>query len=119
MTRRTAYSPAIDHMIDSFDGGDPWGSAMAMAFALADVCEAVGLSVARDVLEYAPSPYVATPDLDALADADEDEDRDVSFEAACLASAYRSGAVTDADLERGARVLSRYLDLCKRAGRDY
>lgn len=117
MTRRTAYSPAIDHMIDGFDGGDPWGSAMGMAFALADVCEAVGLTAARDILEYRPSRYVSTPDLDALADAGEDDD--VLFEAQCLALAYRDGAVTDADLERGARVLSRYLDMCKRAGRDY
>ena len=115
--RRTPYSPAIDAMIDTFDGGDPWGSAMGMAFALADVCEAVGLTVARDTLDYRPSPYVATPDLDTLAGAGEEDD--VTYEAQCLASAYVAGTVTDDDLVRGARVLGRYLSLCERAGRSY
>ncbi len=118
MTRRTAYSPAIDVMIDGFDGADPWGSAMGMAFALADVCEALQLTTARDVLNYRPSPYVDTPDIDELA-GEHHDDCDVTFEAHVLAAAYLAGDVTETDLIRACHVLDRYLDRCKRAGLDY
>lgn len=113
--RRTPYTPAIDVMIDGWDGGDAWGSALSLAFALADVAYAAGVDEVGSILDYTPG-MGETLSLDEIADGTDDDTR---YEAVCLAEAYISGDVTDDDLVRAAKVLSRYLDLCKRAGLDY
>jgi hypothetical protein len=112
---RTHYSPAIDVMIDGWDGGDPWGSAMSLAFAVCDVALAAGVPEPGWLLKY--SPGMSSPNLDEMAD--ETNDSDTTLEAHLLASAYLDGSVSDADLIRAARVLRFYLLMCKRAGFDY
>lgn len=127
--QRRHYSPAIDAMIDGWDGGDVWGSAMSMAWAVAEVARAaaierdaddVELDVVDTVLEVAWGPTVPLS-LDELASVEEDPDNrgDVSFETGVLAAAYQDGRVTDEDLVFAARVLARYLDICRAAGLDY
>lgn len=120
IAHRRRYSPAVAAMIDGWDGGDVWGSAMSLAWAVAEVARAAsvqGVDGTLDVSWGAALPMT----IDEMADAGEDPDDrgDISFESATLASAYRDGGVTDADLEFAARVLSRYLDICRAAGRDY
>ena len=112
---KRSQNPALNVMIDNFDSGDPWGSTMGMAFALADVATAIGNSTVQATLMYSPGA-AAPQSLDELADDDGD---DAPFEAILLAAAYRAGEVDDDDLERCAHILSRYLDVLQRAGRDY
>lgn len=113
MTRR-GYSPAIDAMIDSFDGGDPFGSAMSMAWAVAECGRAMGEPEPGQRLNYRPSPLSYTRTIDDLAD-----DTGGDYETTVLAQAIRDGRVTVPDLVVAARVLNRYLNLCRKAGRDY
>lgn len=109
------HNPAIDAMIDSFDGGDPWGSAMAMAFAVAEVSRAKGLTEPGAILEYRPSPIAGSVTLSQLAGGTTDS----GYEAEMLADAVIQGDVSDEDLTIAARVLHKYLHLCKTAGLDY
>lgn len=121
IVRPRRYSPAIAAAIEGWDGGDPWGSAMDMAWAVAEVARAgvVGTEVAAtlEVSWGAMSPM----SIDEMADVEEDPDNrgDVSFTTAMLAAAYRDGRVTDDDLTFAARVLDRYLDILRAAGHDY
>lgn len=105
------HNPALDVMIDNFDGGDPWGSAMAMGFAVGDVAVALGNSAVPAILDYSPGLAASSSLVDLIGGED--------FDTSALASAVQSGEVSEVDLERCARILSRYLDLLKRAGRDY
>lgn len=107
-------------MIDAWDGGDPWGSAMSMAWAVAEV------GAAYD--EYAPAATLDVvwgmgghPSREELEEAtgELDYDGDVQFETRALAEGVQTGQVTMDDLRFAARVLDRYLDLCKAAGLDY
>jgi hypothetical protein len=119
MTRRY-HTPAIAYLIDGWDGGDPWGSAMSAGWAVAEVARAAAVPGVDSALEisWGCGPVI---DLGEAADSldDRDDNGDVSFETAILSAAYLSGDVTDDDLLFAARVLSRYLDLCKSAGLDY
>lgn len=132
VVRRRHYSPAIDAMIDGWDGGDVWGSAMSMAWAVAEVARAAEIesnAAPVDHVELDRVPQIlevswgaAQPmTIDEMADVEGNpEDRgDVSFETSMLAAAYRDGRVTDADLLFAARVLDRYLDIARAAGQDY
>lgn len=110
------HNPAIDTMIDSFDGADPWGSAMAMAFAVAEVGRAIDHPEPGQILNYRPSAVAGTVTLDDLADNDE---ANVDYETESLALAVRAREVTEEDLTMAARILNKYLNLCKLAGKDY
>lgn len=119
---RRHYSPAIAHMIDGWDGDDPFGSAMSMAWAVAEVARAADAEASATIDGALSISWGAAPvlDLTEAADLDSREDPgDVSFETHALAAAYLDGAVTVADLTFAARVLSRYIDLCTAAGLDY
>lgn len=119
---RRYHSPVIARMIDSWDGGDPFGSAMSAAWAVAEVARAAGVPEVDTTLSVS---WGAVPmiDLGEAADtltADEpDPGSDISYETAALADAYLSGEITDQDLTFAARVLHRYIDLCERAGISY
>lgn len=109
-------SPAIAAMMDDWDGGDPFGSAMHAAWAVAEVSRAVGDPPSSEVtqtLSYRPSPIADNPSLTELADDAED------FETRTLAEAVVAGRVEASDLVFAARVLHRYIDICERAGMSY
>ena len=116
MPRTRKYSPAIDSMIDSFDGADPFGSAMSMAWAVAEVGRVIGHPEPGQTLNYRPSALAGNVTLDEYAD---NPEGDFDYETQTLAGAVRTGQVTEADLTFAARVLSRYIDLCRKAARDY
>lgn len=112
---RRPYPAAIACLMDDWDGGDVYGSARAIGFALADVAGATDVaSEVWSALKYSPG-MCESWDLDDLLD----EDSGASGSAHDLAHAYSAGDVTDDDLIHAARVISRYLDLCKLAGLDY
>lgn len=111
------YSPAIAAMMDSWDGGDPWGSANEMAFAVSEVARAMGESVPQALLSYRPSPIAPSYTLDELANVGPDDD--VSFLTTELADAVRDGRVEASDLIFAARVLNRYLNMLDNAGQSY
>jgi hypothetical protein len=50
MTRRY-HTPAIAHLIDGWDGGDPWGSAMSAGWAVAEVARAAAVPGVDSALE--------------------------------------------------------------------
>lgn len=118
MTRN--HSPAIAWMIDGWDGGDPWGSAMEMAWAVAEVSWALG--------EYGPVAVLGVtwgahvPNVADIREAmreGSDYTGDVSYDMQALLGGWDAGEVTLDHMTFAARVLTRYLDLCKRAGLDY
>jgi hypothetical protein len=110
------YSPAIAVMMDSWDGDDPWGSAVTMGFAVYEVSRALDIPEIAHILQASPG---MTPvySIDELADSN--GEGDIQFETMELASAVRDGRVTDADLIFAAKVLNRYIDICRNAGKDY
>jgi hypothetical protein len=109
-----------DHA-DAWDWAhDPYGTAVGLAF---DICEVLNAAdVEGDITpepfarwQYSPSPYVAVPSLDTLAD---EEDGD-SYGVRALAESLRDGEITTDQLIKAGDVLDRYIDLCILAGRDY
>lgn len=117
---RRGHSPAIDSMIDGWDGGDQWGSAMSMAWAVAEVAAAYGEREPERVLEVTWGAGAPPSRLELeTATADPNYDGDLSFETRALAEGVGRGDVTMDDLRFAGRALNRYLDLCKAAGLDY
>jgi hypothetical protein len=102
---RPNANPVLALMRDDDIKHDPWGTAMAWAFAVCDYLHHVALS--DDVpasLDYRPAATV----------------RGEGFEE----EGYPEQALVEAALDTytltvAARCLSRYLDWCKAAGRDY
>lgn len=105
---RPNANPILSMMREDDLKGDPWGTAMAWAFAVCEYLHHVALSdVAIPAsLDYFPSPVVRQGEGFA-----EEEG---------YAERYISEAALDTyTLSVAARCLSRYLDWCKAAGRDY
>lgn len=103
---RPNANPVLDAMRDDDIGHDPWGTAMSWAGAVCDYLHHVALS--DDIpasLDYGPAPY--TPRGDGF--------DDESYPARYVAEA----GLDTYTLTVAARCLSRYLDWCKAAGRDY
>jgi hypothetical protein len=117
---RKYHSRAISFLMDDWDDYDPWGSAMSAAWTVAEVARAVDVLEIESILEITWNcvPVIDLSEAAASLD-DRDNNGDVSFGTAILAAAYLSGDVTDDDLLFVARVLSRYLNLCRAAGLDY
>lgn len=114
---------------DNWDSADPWGSGMAAAWAVCESLTAIGSDVPAS-LGY--SPGMGGPEVPGVAFADGGvmSNEDVSYETVevweYLDLANKAHA--DYTLKDRARVqevydaatlLSRYLDWCKLAGRDY
>lgn len=103
---RPNANPILGRMRDEFGGGDPWGTAIGWAFAVADVLHfAAGEPVPAE-MQYRPSPVQHEVDRDLYPDAE-------------VLDMYESGELTADDLTTAAKCLSRYLDWCKAAGLDY
>lgn len=115
-TYKRLHSPAIRALLDSWDGGDPFGSAMSAAWAVAECGRAMGNAEPGQTLNYRPSPLSYEMTIEQLADG---QAEDAGFETAELASAIQQGLVTEDDLVFAAKVLSRYIDICERAGKSY
>ena len=98
------------------DMDDPWGTAMAWAFACAETLTVVGADVPAE-LQYYPSPYVRVESPETYVP-ESYEDSEVweylSYERGNNPSLSRVK-----DVQFAARCLSRYIDWCKAAGRDY
>lgn len=127
-TKPYRLNPAV--VIDSaaWDGGDPWGSAMACAWAVCEVARAAHVTIPPD-LGYRPGMGAGDPTVDELAASLDCEDvetcenieahGDHDYLTGALAALCLAGDVTDRQLVLAMRTLSRYLDACKAAGLDY
>jgi hypothetical protein len=111
------YSPAIATMMDGWDGGDPFGSAMEMAWAVAEVGRAMDEPEPGQTLNYRPSPLSYSRTVEEIASGEREDD--ISFTMECLAQAVQDGRVSVDDLVFAAKVLHRYIDICRQAGKDY
>lgn len=118
MPRTRQHSPVIDLMIDSWDPGDPFGSAMEAAWAVAVVSYAQGTTEAVGVLDYRPSP-LGSPTWDDLTSGATEDNSDITIQMTDLADAYAAEDVSDEDLIFAAKVLSRYIGILKAAGKSY
>lgn len=94
-----------------WDGGDPWGSAMAEGFALCDF-----VTFYLDAREEIPNELGYSPAAFGTANACE-ADEDPVYEE--LVRAFEYGDFTAADAFDYLPILNRFLDACKTAGRDY
>ena len=92
---------------ESWDRGDVWGSALGMHFAIADTLQLTDNGVPT-AWQYRPAALLT-----------EDTHYEESSDSGQLLDAYQMGDVSSDDLVYWGNVLSRYADLCKRAGRDY
>lgn len=114
---------------DNWDFHDPWGSGMAAAWGVCENMAAIGQDV-PDSLGYSPGmggpEYIGAP----FSDGGYMTEEDVSYETARVQEYLDLINVdwwkwTDEDKARFSEVrqaailLSRYLDWCKLAGRDY
>jgi hypothetical protein len=102
-TGRPNANPVLALMRDD-DLGDPWGTAMAWAFACCDYLHHVALAPVPAELDYRPA---AVRQGEGFAEED------------WASRAIVELAVDTYTVTVAAQVLSRYLDWCKAAGRDY
>lgn len=87
---------------------DPWGTAFEHAWAL---CEAFAY---REEWEYIPPGLKYSPGIRGpFADPEDD------YLTACYLAELDRGHFTPEQGQRALLVLDRYLDVCRRAGRDY
>lgn len=93
------------YLTESSGDGDVWGWGMSVGGGLCDVLWHIGASdEIPDEMGY--SPGIGGPDVK-------------SYPAETILEGFESGDYGTEDMTYYCRVLSRYLDLCKRAGRDY
>lgn len=83
--------------------GDPWGTAMSVHFAIADLLHAEGLDIPAEWGYSNPSGNV--------------DPTDYAFED--IAHAWTSGYITADELRHAGNVLHRFEDYLTRIGRDY
>ena len=107
---RPNANPVLAMMREDDWRHDPWGTAMAWAYAVCEYLHHIALAdeAIPASLGYSPAPFSPRGD-----DTFEPEDGD--FASACLVEM----AADTYTLSVAARVLSRYLDWCKAAGKDY
>jgi hypothetical protein len=114
LQRRHRGSKVLHYMRDGWDAGDPWGSGMMLAGACADALTIMGEGTTAPGLGYAPAPGLESVTLDEVA-----ADSDSYGELAYVAALVLDGTFTAADLQLACRILDRYLDIVRAAGRDY
>lgn len=95
------------------DMSDPWGTAMAMAFAVAECLTVVGADVPAE-LGYQPSPFVVVQSEDDY----EPESYEEELVWGHLQSEVRLGQAVE-EVQFAGRCLSRYIDWLRAVGRDY
>jgi hypothetical protein len=105
-TKRPNANPVLDAMRDDDLGGDPWGTAMSWGFAVCEYLHHVAL--ADDAI---PASLGYQPAAVAQGEGYESESYPEQYIVEMALDTYT--------LSVAARCLSRYLDWCKAAGRDY
>ena len=103
MSARPTRNPILETMRDTFDGGDPWGSAVAWHFAVADVILSIDPDAIPPFWEFQPSPFGADTE---------------AYEYQAILEAMAEGA-TLGHLIHAGNVLARYTLLLSLAGYDY
>lgn len=93
---RTGRTALRDEIHLSWDGGDPWGSALSVGFATCEILHYHGGEIPADVA-YQPSPMGA-PDFDSYPDT-------------AFLELLDGGVIELDDLTYWARVIDRFLDL--------
>lgn len=106
-------NPVLTLMREDDISHDPWGTAMAWAFAVAEVLYAAGEDV-PDEMGFSPSPFVQYSNRAP----EEWPDAEV-WHLLNGVPAYWVRAATVADIQFAGRVLARYLAWCRAAGRAY
>lgn len=96
------------------DMDDPWGTAMAWGFAVAECLTVLGADVPEE-LEFRPSPFVAVESHETY-EPDSYEHK-VVWEYLGPDTGLTMSRIDD--VKFAGRCLARYLDWCKAAGRDY
>lgn len=95
---------------------DPWGAGMSVLGPICDVMSASGNgSSIPGSVGYSPGYTLQNGLFDLIHNPVTGE----NYVAGSLVAAIWEGRMTFADLEHAARVLDRYLDLVRAAGRDY
>ena len=101
---RPNANPILAAMRDDDLAHDPWGTAMAWAFGVCDYLHHVALAEVPAGLGYQPAATM----------------RGEGFDDEAYPDAYIAEMGLDTfTLTQAAKVLDRYLDWCKAAGRDY
>lgn len=132
LTRAHRAAPALEAFRDDWDAGDPWGSGMAALGAMCDVLHMVErLDLVPEGSGYRPSVMWDPRERRTMAryltmwmsapedDADEPEELDEYREILNVWRPLVAGRITLDDIATAARILSRYLDMVRAAGRDY
>lgn len=101
-------NPVLDLVRDSFDGGDPYGSAILAWFAVADVAYVVGVYIPAD-WQYRPGAFLSEERLRGEGD----------YLAIEILDNLDRGLITEGQLIHAGEVLARYVGFCKRAGVGY
>lgn len=104
--RTVGYRAVMGEVRLTDDPGDPWGSAMAWLFPIAEVFY---VEFGECLPEFRPSPMLSDRD---------DIDRD-DYQSDTLLTLVDSGEVTETDLRNLFTVMSRYADWARLAGKDY
>lgn len=115
MTTDRNSNPVLVLMREDDIQGDPWGTAMAWAFAIAEVLHAAGEDVPQE-MQYSPSPYVQTT-AECPEEYPDCQVWDLLNE---TPGAYIDGfGATIEQIQDAGRIIARYLDWCKDAGLSY
>ena len=113
MKSRPNSNYILQVMRDSFGDGDPWGTAMAWGFAVAETLTVVGAEVPAE-MDYSPSPFVQVETPETYSP--ESYEDDVVFEylrdATDLESAIR-------EVQFAGKCLARYINWLDAAGFSY
>lgn len=104
MSARPTRNPVLETMRDTFDGGDPWGSAVAWHFAIADVITEIDPAQVPEAWEFQQSPFGADTE---------------AYEYNAVIETMRDNGAVLEDLIHAGNVLARYTHLLMLAGKDY
>lgn len=114
-TEKKNSNPVLVLMREDDVKGDPWGTAMAWGFGIAEVLHAAGEEVPSE-MQYSPSAYVRL----SSERPDEYPDCDVWDLLNQTPGTYIPGfGATLEQIQDAGRMISRYIDWCKAAGLDY
>jgi hypothetical protein len=91
-------------MRDTFDGGDPWGSAVAWHFAIADVLTEIDPALVPDAWEFQPSVFGSNTE---------------AYEYQAVCDLIKDDGIEPDVLIHAGNVLARYTMLLSLAGYDY
>lgn len=104
LSARPTRNPILETMRDTFDDGDPWGSAVAWHFAIADVIAEIDREQVPSAWEFRQSPFGADTE---------------AYEYEAIIETMANDGATLEDLVHAGNVLARYTHLLSINGYDY